>query len=125
MLHDKEPVAFIPTLNRERAQKFYTDVLGLLLIHADDFAMVYEAGSIKLRVTPVKEFTPHPFTVLGWEVPDITSMAAALRERGVKFEHYGFPTQDKDGIWTVPGAPAKVAWFKDPDGNLLSISEGA
>lgn len=125
MLHDKELVAFIPTLDRERAKKFYTNVLGLLLIRADEYALVFEAGPVILRVTPVKEFTPHPFTVLGWEVPDIVAMAKALRERGVKFEQYGFPTQDSDGIWTVPGGTTKVAWFKDPDGNLLSLTQPA
>lgn len=125
MLHDKELIAFIPTVDAEKAKAFYTGVLGLLLIRDDGHALVYEAGAVMLRVTRVQAFTPHPFTALGWEVPDIVAMVAALRERGVAFEQYGFPTQDKDGIWTVPGATARVAWFKDPDGNLLSITQMA
>ena len=122
MLHDKSLVAFIPTTDPARAKRFYTDVLGLLLVSEDRFALVYEVSNVRLRITPVKEFTPHPFTVLGWDVPDISEMVKALSAKGVRFEKFGLPDQADDGIWTAPGG-ARVAWFKDPDGNLLSLSQ--
>ena len=70
----------------------------------------------------MKEFTPHPFTLLGWEVTGIEKEVAALAEAGVVFERYGFFEQDALGIWTAPNGD-KVAWFKDPDGNTLSVSQ--
>jgi catechol 2,3-dioxygenase-like lactoylglutathione lyase family enzyme len=121
MLHDKQLVAFIATTDARRARNFYTDALGLLLISEDDFALVYEAEGTPLRIQKVERFTPHPFTALGWEVPDIATAVRTLREKRVTFERFGLPGQDENGIWTAPGG-AKVAWFKDPDGNLLSLS---
>jgi catechol 2,3-dioxygenase-like lactoylglutathione lyase family enzyme len=121
MLHDKQIVAFIATTDATKARHFYTDVLGLLLIAEDDFALVYEAEGTPLRIQKVQSFTPHPFTALGWEVPDIEAAVRALRDKRVTFERFGLPGQDETGIWTAPGG-AKVAWFKDPDGNLLSLS---
>jgi catechol 2,3-dioxygenase-like lactoylglutathione lyase family enzyme len=76
-----------------------------------------------LRVTNVPPgFKPHPFTILGWQVPDIAKAVSALKQKGVQFESYGLPTQDAEGIWTAPGG-AKIAWFKDPDGNILSLTQ--
>jgi catechol 2,3-dioxygenase-like lactoylglutathione lyase family enzyme len=121
MLHDKQLVAFIATTDARRARNFYTDALGLLLISEDDFALVYEAEGTPLRIQKVERFTPHPFTVLGWEVPDIATAVRTLREKRVTLDRFGLPGQDENGIWTAPGG-AKVAWFKDPDGNLLSLS---
>src|SRR5581483_4849147 len=115
-LHDKRLVAFVPTMDPARAKSFYGGVLELLLVQEDRFALLYEAGDSLLRVTPVEEFTPHKFTVLGWEVPDIAAMVQALGGRGVHFEKFGLPDQDENGIWTAPGG-TRVAWFKDPDGN--------
>jgi catechol 2,3-dioxygenase-like lactoylglutathione lyase family enzyme len=115
-------VAFAPTTDAARAVEFYRDTLGLPLISQDGFAAVFDAHGIMLRVTPVpKPLTPQPFTVLGWNVPDIAAAVKGLAAAGVKFERY-MDSQDDLNIWTAPGA-AKVAWFKDPDGNILSLTE--
>ena len=126
MLTDRKPVILLPTLDGERATKFFRDVLGLTFKGDDGFALVFESAGITLRVTPVKEFTPHPFSVLGWEVPEIVEAVSELSERGVEFEKYDFPwmQQDDRGIWTAPDG-TRVAWFKDPDGNLLSVAQHA
>lgn len=122
MLADKKLKAFVPTVNPLKAKKFYGDVLGLTLLSEDGFALEYDANGTSLRITTVKELKPHPFTVLGWEVDDIQSAVESLHKQGVMFEQYNFPGQDQNGIWTAPGS-SMVAWFKDPDGNLLSISQ--
>jgi hypothetical protein len=83
---------------------------------------VFDANGIMLRVTNVPEFKPQVFTVLGWEVPDIGGAVADLTQDGVTFERYDFPGQDERGIWTAPGG-AQIAWFKDPDGNVLSVTQ--
>jgi catechol 2,3-dioxygenase-like lactoylglutathione lyase family enzyme len=124
MLKDRKPVILLPTLDREKATDFFRDVLGLEFKGDDGFALVFDTAGIMLRVTPVKEFTPHPFSVLGWEVPEIVGAVTELSKRGVEFEKYDFPwmQQDDRGIWTAPDG-TRVAWFKDPDGNLLSVSQ--
>jgi len=122
MLSDKTLKAFIPTVNPERSRKFYRDILGLILISEDNYATEYNANGTVLRVTTVESLSPHPFTVLGWNVDNIVNLIEALVSKGVIFERYGTLEQDKFGIWTAPGG-AKVAWFKDPDGNLLSLTE--
>jgi catechol 2,3-dioxygenase-like lactoylglutathione lyase family enzyme len=124
MLHDKPLVAFIATADAGRAKKFYTDVLGLLLVREDDHALVYEAEGTTLRIQKVRDFTPQPFTALGWEVRDIETTMRALGLNGVRFERFGLPGQDDAGIWTAPSG-TRVAWFKDPDGNVLSLSSPA
>lgn len=116
-------IAFVPTTDPARAKQYYQGTLGLRLVHEElPFALVFDVQGIMLRVTVVKDLRPQPFTVLGWEVPDITAAARALNDRGVAFEHYPGLPQDDLGIWTAPGG-AKVAWFKDPDGNNLSVSQ--
>jgi catechol 2,3-dioxygenase-like lactoylglutathione lyase family enzyme len=116
-------VAFIATLDPERARKFYRDTLGLRLVLDElPFALIFDSRGTMLRVTPVKELNPTGYTVLGWQVPDIVAAAKALGAAGVRFERYPGLEQDELGIWTVPGGGARVAWFKDPDGNTLSIS---
>jgi catechol 2,3-dioxygenase-like lactoylglutathione lyase family enzyme len=125
MLGSAQIIAFVPTTDGERARRFYVDVLGLGFVSDDPFALVVDANGIKVRITKVGEFTPQKFTVLGWEVSDIEKAVTDLEEKGVSFEKYGLPGQDERGIWTVPGGGAKVAWFKDPDGNVLSITQGA
>jgi catechol 2,3-dioxygenase-like lactoylglutathione lyase family enzyme len=121
----KQPiVAFVATVDAERARKFYRDTLGLrLVLDQLPFALVFDANGTLLRVTPVKELNPPGYTVLGWQVPDITHAAQALEKGGVRFERYAGLEQNELGIWTAPGSAAKVAWFKDPDGNTLSISQ--
>lgn len=115
-------VAFAPTTDAARAVAFYRDTLGLSLVSQDGFAVVFDAHGTTLRVTSVPEpLTPQPFTVLGWKVADIAAVVKGLVAAGVKFERY-MDSQDELNIWTAPGG-AKVAWFKDADGNILSLSE--
>jgi catechol 2,3-dioxygenase-like lactoylglutathione lyase family enzyme len=115
-------VAFVPTGDTEKARSFYEGVLGLRFIKDDGFAMVLDANGIMIRVAKVPEFKPAQFTILGWQVSGIEKIVAALQDKGVHFERFGFFEQDKLGIWTAPTGD-KVAWFKDPDGNILSVSE--
>jgi len=122
MLGSNDIIAFVPTTDFVKARAFYEGVLGLRFVHEDGFALVLNANGVHVRVVKVKELAPAQYTVLGWEVEDIEKIARALRERGVHFEIYGFFKQDELGIWTAPGG-AKVAWFKDPDGNVLSVSQ--
>lgn len=122
MLGSQKIIGFIPTRDAKKARQFYQDVLQLKLVSEDQFAVVFDANGNMLRVTPVPEFKPDPFTILGWEVTDIQKTVSGLRQQGVVFEKYGFLKQDELGIWSAPGG-AKVAWFKDPDGNLLSVSQ--
>jgi catechol 2,3-dioxygenase-like lactoylglutathione lyase family enzyme len=122
MLGTTNIVAFVPTTDYDQARAFYEGVLGLRFVSLDHFALVLDANGIMLRVTKVPDHKPLPFTILGWQVSDIENDAAALRERGVQFERYGFPGQDDAGIWTAPSGD-KVAWFKDPAGNTLSLSQ--
>ena len=114
--------AFLPTTDRVRALAFLRDVLGLTLLSEDDYALEFDAGNCHLRVTPVQKLQPHPFTVLGWKVKGIEKVVRELTAKGVVFERYAFLVQDVLGIWTAPGG-TKVAWFKDPDGNILSLDE--
>jgi catechol 2,3-dioxygenase-like lactoylglutathione lyase family enzyme len=114
--------AFVATTRPEHARTFYRDTLGLRLVSEDSFALVFEAGATILRVQKVPAFTPHPFTALGWNVSDVTAEVRALAAKGVAFERYGFFEQDPDAVWTAPDG-AKVAWFKDPDGNTLSLAQ--
>jgi len=116
-------VGFIPIVDVEKARTFYRDVLGLK--HLGDelpYALVFETNGIMLRLGPVKERPSFPGTILGWNVPNAVEAVRTLKRAGVTFERYGFMEQDEDGIWITPTG-AKVAWFKDPDGNLLSVSE--
>ena len=115
-------VGFVGTRNQARAKDFYQDVLGLKLVSEDQFATIFDANGTTLRVTPVRELAPAQYTVLGWEVADISATVAGMTRAGVKFEQYGFPTQDAQGTWSAPGG-AKIAWFKDPDGNILSVAQ--
>jgi catechol 2,3-dioxygenase-like lactoylglutathione lyase family enzyme len=121
-LASEQLVAFAATTNQERAKEFYGSVLGLALLSQDGFALVFDANGVVLRVSTVREVAQAQYTVLGWEVSDIVRTVKDLEQAGVKFERYSFPGQDEMGIWTAPGG-ARVAWFKDPDGNILSISQ--
>ena len=117
-------VGFINTNDPERAKSFYGATLGFRLIGEDDFAIVYDANGTTLRVNKARSFTPAQGTVLGWEVDDIHAAIGDLTPRGVHFEQFNLPfmKQDELGVWTPPGGD-QVAWFKDPDGNVLSISQ--
>ena len=118
-------VGFVTIVDAERAKAFYRDTLGIPLVSEElPFALVFDANGIMLRLAIAGQRSPNPGTVLGWQVPEITSAARALERAGVQFERYEYMQQDEMGIWTSPNG-AKVAWFKDPDGNVLSISEHA
>ena len=115
-------IAFVATTAPERAKQFYVEVLGLQLLSQDGFALTFDAGGTMLRLATVKELKPAGYTVLGWLVPDIEHGVRELVEKGVAFQRYGFFEQDELGIWTAPSG-ARVAWFLDPDGNTLSLTE--
>lgn len=115
-------VTFIPTIDVARAKHFYAEILGLSLVAEDPFAMTFDANGISLRVTPVQELQPYPFTVLGWWVADAPATVDELAVRGVVFERYPGMEQDERGLWSPPGSRVQVGWFKDPDGNTLSIT---
>jgi catechol 2,3-dioxygenase-like lactoylglutathione lyase family enzyme len=115
-------IGFVPTQDFRRAQRFYGGKLGLEFVSHDAFALVFKIAGSTLRVARIQEFTPSPFTILGWHVADLARAAAALKKRGVRFERFPGLEQDKLGIWDAPGG-ARVAWFKDPDGNVLSLSQ--
>ncbi len=115
-------VAFVATRDATRAKTFYRDTLGLRFISEDPFAIVFDAHGTTLRVSLVREMTPAAHTVLGWEVADIIAAVGQLVKSGVTFERYDVLPQDDLGIWTAPGG-GRVAWFKDPDGNTLSITQ--
>jgi catechol 2,3-dioxygenase-like lactoylglutathione lyase family enzyme len=116
-------VAFVATRKAEKAKEFYGDQLGLKFVSDDGFALVFDIDGTMLRIARVKEFTPFPFTVLGWEVEAIEKTVTDLSQKGVAFERFPGLSQDPQGIWAAPGGAAKVAWFKDPDGNVLSLSQ--
>lgn len=118
------PVAFIATTDGDRARAFYADTLGIPFVADEGAALVFDLQGMTLRVTPIERVVPQPFTVLGWRVEDATSAVQELARRGVSFERYPTLEQDELGIWTSPSG-ARVAWFKDPDGNLLSLTSSA
>ena len=123
MLGSTNIVAFVPTQDSVKARAFYEGVLGLRFVKDDGFAMVLDANGIMVRVAKVPPpFTPAQFTILGWQVTDIERLVKGLQKNGVHFERFGFFEQDELGIWTAPTGD-KVAWFKDPDGNILSVSQ--
>ena len=122
MLSTTNIIAFVPTVDPVQARAFYEGVLGLHFVKDDGFALVLDANGIMVRIAKAGDFKPAPFTILGWEVSDVAKMAGRLKENGVVFERFSFFQQDELGIWTAPTGD-KVAWFKDPDGNMLSISE--
>ena len=116
-------IGFVTIVDVPRAKDFYQNTLGLrLILEEPPFALVFEANGIMLRLGMAKERPPAHGTVLGWQVPEITATVKSLTQAGVRFERYGGMDQDELGIWTSPTG-AKVAWFKDPDGNTLSVSE--
>jgi catechol 2,3-dioxygenase-like lactoylglutathione lyase family enzyme len=120
MLASGKMVGFIATTDFERARAFYEGKLGFEFVSQDGFALVMRCGAHNIRVAKVAAFDPFPGTVLGWEVADVKSVALWLKERGVKTEKYPFVDDKELGIWTTP-AGNQVAWFKDADGNVLSI----
>ena|SRR5258706_11919005 len=115
-------MAFVATTRPESALGFYRDVLGLRLLEDSPFALVFDSHDIMLRVQKVKSLTPHMHTSLGWTVSDIRHTISELQQKGVEFQRYPGLQQDTYGVWVSP-AGARVAWFKDPDGNILSLTQ--
>jgi predicted enzyme related to lactoylglutathione lyase len=121
-LEFSELVAFVASTNLQRARHFYEEVLGLRVQRANSFGCVLAAGGTTIRVTPVDGFEPSSHTVIGWQVANIEEMVRTIASRGVTFERYDDLEQDEYGIWEAPDG-SRVAWFKDPDGNVLSITQ--
>ncbi len=116
-------IGFVTIVDVNRAKSFYRDTLGLRLVSEEPpFALVFDANGIMLRLGMGKELPQASGTVLGWQVPDVDSVVQNLKAAGVQFERYDFLKQDDSGVWTSPTG-ARIAWFKDPDGNTLSVSE--
>jgi catechol 2,3-dioxygenase-like lactoylglutathione lyase family enzyme len=122
MLAAGKMVGFIPTTDYDKARAFYEGKLGFEFVSIDQFAMVMNAGGHMIRIAKIPNFKPLQGTILGWEAENIAAVAAWLVDRGVTLEKYPFAQDQKLGIWTTPNGD-KVAWFKDADGNILSISQ--
>jgi catechol 2,3-dioxygenase-like lactoylglutathione lyase family enzyme len=118
-------ITFIVTRDREAAKRFYGETLGFKQIHEDQFAVVFDLNGTMLRISTVPDHKPPMHTVLGWDIPDIVATVTALRGKGVKFNVYEGFGQDALGIWTAPDSRDRVAWFHDPDGNNLSLTQFA
>jgi catechol 2,3-dioxygenase-like lactoylglutathione lyase family enzyme len=122
MLSTSPLVGFLATKAPHRARQFYEDVLGLRLVADEPFALVFDANGTMLRFQKVEQTVTLPYTALGWQVDDIAGTVRELSAKGVAFERYASMEQDEVGVWTSPGG-ARVAWFKDPDANLLSLTQ--
>jgi catechol 2,3-dioxygenase-like lactoylglutathione lyase family enzyme len=122
MLEAGKLAGFLATTDYDKAREFYEGKLGFKFISLDQYALVMQVGGHSIRISKAPNFTPRQGTVLGWEVPDIEVAVRWLRERGVATEKYPFVQDQELGIWTAPGG-TKVAWFKDSDGNILSVSQ--
>ena len=119
---DQNLHSFVPVSDGEIAKTFYQDVLGLTLLEDTPFAIVFRVPGGTLRLAKTPAFTPQPFTLVGWQVPDIKADMASLAEKGVDFLRFDGLPQDEDGVWTVPDG-ARICWFADPDGNVLSLTQ--
>ena len=124
MLASMNMMGFILTKDYDKARAFYESSLGFEFVSLDKFALVMRAGKSMIRIVKVPTFTPLQSTVLGWEVDNVETMVEWLTKRGVVFEKYPFVQDKERGIWSTPDG-SKVAWFKDPDGNVLSVSQHA
>jgi catechol 2,3-dioxygenase-like lactoylglutathione lyase family enzyme len=122
MLSTNPLIAFVPSKDTGRSRSFYESALGLRFVCDDSFAVVMDSNGTMIRIVRVGEFTPAPFTILGWQVGDIHAAVAELSGKGVQFNRYPYFEQSPDGVWTAPDG-AMVAWFSDPDGNVLSVSQ--
>ena len=122
MLAASKLIGFVPTRDSKRSREFYEGKLGFQFVSNDQFALVMQAGESMIRIAKADNFTPAQYTVMGWEVTEIEAMVKWLNGRGVVFEKYPFVQDRELGIWTTPNGD-KVAWFKDPDGNVLSLSQ--
>jgi catechol 2,3-dioxygenase-like lactoylglutathione lyase family enzyme len=115
-------VCFVATARPAESRRFYQGVLGLPVVEEGPFAIVFDANGTDLRVQKVQAVSPAPYTALGWQVNDVEAAARRLGERGIALERYEGLRQDELGIWSTPDG-ARVAWFRDPDGNTLSVTQ--
>lgn len=115
-------IGFAPITDADRAKDFYADVLGLTFVADDGFALIFRSGANMVRLAKMPQVIPAQFTILGWETSSIEDDVQSLTAKGVEFVRFGFMEQDALGIWTAPDGD-KIAWFKDPDGNSLSLSQ--
>jgi catechol 2,3-dioxygenase-like lactoylglutathione lyase family enzyme len=122
-LNTAKPTIFLATADAEAARAFYEGALGLSLQSDEPCALVYQLAGSELRLSKVPAHTPLPFTVLDWQVPNISDAHSALTSNGVEFTIFEGMGQDENGIWTSPDGGAQILWFKDPDGNVLSVSQ--
>lgn len=122
MLATSDVIAFVPTRDLARARSFYEAVLGLTLVDENAYACVFDAHGTMLRITAVAEVAHPGYTVLGWRVADISDTVARLESVGVAFARYDGMEQDGQGVWTTPHGD-RIAWFTDPDGNVLSLTQ--
>lgn len=122
MLTSAKVKVFVPITDAEKAKSFYQGTLGFTLLTEDSYGLEFALDHVVLRLSMVGQHQPAQFTILGWKVTDIYSAVADLEARGVIFEKYGFENQDERGVWAAPGG-TKVAWFKDPFGNTLSVDD--
>lgn len=121
MLTDMKLIGFVVTTDYDRAREFYEGKLGFEFVSLDQYALVMRTARNMIRITKIKDFSPARNTVLGWEVENIEDEVTMLTKRGVEFENYPFIQDHELRIWTAPGGD-QIAWFKDPDGNVLSVS---
>lgn len=125
MLGTRDIVAFVPSRNPAKAREFYEGILGLRFVSEDPFALVLDANGVMIRVANVSSidgFKPASFTILGWLVDDMDKTVKGLNKKGVRFERFPGMEQNDLGVWSSPSG-AKVAWFKDPEGNVLSLTQ--
>ena len=122
MLESSSIIAFVPATDLARARGFYENTLGLRFVEQSDFACVFDANGTMLRITAVSKVANPGYTVLGFRVDDMEAVVHALTLNGLKFTQYDGMDQDQNGIWTTPGGD-KVAWFTDPDGNNVSLTQ--
>jgi catechol 2,3-dioxygenase-like lactoylglutathione lyase family enzyme len=121
VLASAPPIVFVSTTDPARARAFYENTLGLAFVADEGFALVFDLHGTMLRVTRVDRLRPQPFTVLGWRVDDADEAVRGLAARGVAFDRHSGLEQDELGIWRSPSG-ARIAWFRDPDGNVLSVT---
>lgn len=122
MLGSEKVIVFVPSTDLERSREFFTGILGLAVEEVTPFTCVLRTSDTMMRITKVDELRPQPFTVLGWAVPEIRQIVKDLAVRGVHFTRYKGMRQDDDGVWETPRGDL-VAWFADPDGNTLSLTQ--
>lgn len=122
MLDAGKMAGFVPTKDYDQARAFYVGKLGFAFVSLDQYALVESVGGHKIRIAKIPNFTPLQGTILGWEVADIKAVVTWLRDRGVSVEKFPFAQDRELGIWTAPTGD-QIAWFKDPDGNILSVSQ--